>query len=154
MLDKTGLLILANLIPTVEQVGGIPLGMALGFDPISSFLISLAVNCSLFFPVYFALELFYDNMLSRVKIFKKYIERTREKGKPYIDKYGVVGLTLFICLPTPLTGTYTATLLSWFLGLDWKKSFLAIAIGSFIGGIIIMVTTVGIFNFLKFLFSI
>jgi uncharacterized membrane protein len=154
MFEKTAMVIVANILPSLEQIGGIPLGIALGLDPVYTLLVSLAVNCFLFFPVFFGLKLFYKSFLSKIKLFNKYIERARRIGKPYIDKYGVVGLTLFISLPTPLTGTYTASILSWFLGLDWKKSFVAIALGSTIGGIIILLSSVGFLNILKLIFNI
>jgi len=138
----------------LEQVGGIPIGLALGLDPFYTLLVSLSVNCILFFPVYFGLKLFYDKIFSRIRLFNKYLEKVRNKGKPYVDKYGILGLTVFISLPTPLTGTYTASILSWFLNLDWKKSFIAIAIGSTIGGLIILAGSLGILNILKLFFII
>ncbi len=149
MIQETFAVIIANLMPSLEQVGGIPLGIALGLNPIYTFLVSLTVNSLLFFPIYFSLELFYEKVFSRIGLFRKYLERTRKKGKPLIDKYGVLGLTLFISLPTPLTGTYTASMLSWLLDLDWKRSSLAIFIGSMIGGLIILATTLGFIEVLK-----
>ncbi|NIM47273.1 MAG: hypothetical protein GTN40_03910 [Candidatus Aenigmarchaeota archaeon] len=154
MFEKTAMVIVANTLPSLEQIGGIALGIALGLDPIYTLLISLLVNCLLFFPVFFGLKLFYKRFLSKIRIFNKYIQRVRRIGKPYIDKYGIVGLTMFISLPTPLTGTYTASILSWFLDLDWKRSFIAIAIGSTIGGIIILLSSVGFLNILKLFFNI
>jgi len=154
MFEATGMVIIANLLPTLEQVGGIPIGLALGLDPFYTLLVSLSVNCILFFPVYFGLKLFYDKIFSRIRLFNKYLEKVRNKGKPYVDKYGILGLTVFISLPTPLTGTYTASILSWFLNLDWKKSFIAIAIGSTIGGLIILAGSLGILNILKLFFII
>ncbi|MBN2202608.1 MAG: small multi-drug export protein [Candidatus Aenigmarchaeota archaeon] len=154
MLEETMAVIIANIIPTGEQIVGIPLGVALGLDPVYSFLVSLCVNCALFFPIYFGLKIFYDKVFSRIKIFNRYLEKARKKGQPYVDKYGVLGLTLFISLPTPLTGTYTASILSWLLNLDWKKSFIAIAIGSTIGGLIILSTILGFIEVLKFLVSV
>jgi uncharacterized membrane protein len=144
---------IANFVPTTEQIGGITLGLTLGMDPFTVLLISLIVNCSLFFPIYFGLRLLYRGVFSRIKIFHKYLERVRSKGKPYIDKYGFFGLTLFIALPTPLTGTYTASILAWLLDLDWKKSFLAIALGSTIGALVIFFGYIGLFNFLKAVFG-
>jgi len=153
MFDKILAVIVANFIPTTEQIGGISLGLALGLDPITVLLASLIVNCLLFFPIYFGLKFFYKRLLSKIKLFEKYLERVRNKGKPYVDRYGFFGLTLFIALPTPLTGTYTASILSWFLDLDWKKSFLAIALGSTIGALVIFFGYFGIFNFLKIIFN-
>jgi uncharacterized membrane protein len=153
MFEKTAMVILANLLPTTEQIGGITLGLALGLDPLTVLITSLLVNCLLFFPVYFGLKLFYDRFLNKIGLFERYLERVRKKGKPYIDKYGVLGLTLFVALPTPLTGTYTASILSWFLDLDWKRSFVAIVIGSTIGALVIFFGYLGIFNFLRIIFK-
>jgi len=152
--EKILLVIIANFIPTTEQIGGITLGLSLGLDAITVFLASLLVNCLLFFPIYFGLKLLYEKIFSRIKIFEKYLERTHKKGKPLIDKYGILGLTAFVALPSPLTGTYTASLLAWFMDLNWKKSFIAIALGSFIGALVIFFGYFGIFNFLKIIFSI
>jgi len=153
MFEKTAMVVLANLLPTTEQIGGITLGLALGLDPLTVLITSLLVNCLLFFPVYFGLKLFYDRFLNKIGLFERYLERVRKKGKPYIDKYGVLGLTLFVALPTPLTGTYTASILSWFLDLDWKRSFVAIVIGSTIGALVIFFGYLGIFNFLRMIFK-
>lgn len=154
MIEATALVILANLMPSLEQVGGIPLGIALGLNPLYVLVLSLSVNCLLYFPVYIALKLFYDNVFSKIQLFNKYLERARNKGKPYVDKYGILGLALFISLPTPLTGTYTASMLSWFLDLDWKRSFVAIFLGSLAGGLIILGTTLGFVEALKIALSL
>ena len=155
MIDSpTLLVILANLSPFSEQIGGIALGLSMGLDPFYTLLVSLTINCLLFFPIYFGLKLFYNRIFSKIRLFNKYVEKTRKKGKPYVDKYGILGLTAFIALPTPLTGTYTASILSWFLGLDWKRSFIAIAIGSTIGGIIILSASLGFLEILKIILSV
>jgi uncharacterized membrane protein len=146
--------VIANFIPTTEQIGGITLGLSLGLDPLTVLVASLTVNCLLFFPIYFGLKLLYKKVFSRIKLFQRYLKRTQTKGKPYIDKYGVLGLTIFVALPSPLTGTYTASLLAWLMDLDWKKSFLSISIGSIIGAIVIFFGYLGIFNILKLIFHL
>ena len=153
-LQSVLLVIIANFMPTTEQIGGITLGLTLGLDPLTVLIASLTVNCLLFFPIYFGLKLLYKKVFSRIKLFQKYLERTQKKGKPYINKYGVLGLTVFVALPSPLTGTYTASLLAWLMNLDWKKSFVAISIGSIIGALVIFFGYLGIFNFLKIIFGI
>ena len=133
-----GMVILANLSPAGEQLVGIPAGLLLGLDPYTTFFISLTVNCLLFFPIYLALKYFYKGVLSKIGPFNSYLEKSRNKVKPYMDKYGVYGLTFVLALPGPLTGTYTATMVSWYFGLDWKKAFLAVFVGSAIGGLLIL----------------
>jgi uncharacterized membrane protein len=154
MFEKILMVIFANFLPTLEQIGGITLGLSLGLDPLTVLVTSLTVNCLLFFPVYFGLKLLYDKLFSKIKLFEKYLERVRRKGKPYVDKYGIFGLTVFVALPSPLTGTYTASILAWFMNLNWKRSFISIAIGSIIGALVIFFGYLGIFNFLKLIFSV
>jgi|YelNatPaOPRAMG01_1025707.scaffolds.fasta_scaffold06482_13 uncharacterized membrane protein len=154
MIENIWLVAFLNLLPTTEQIGGITVGLSLGLNPLLVLLVSLTINCLLFFPVYFGLEAFYERVSRKIKLLKRYLERTRKKGKPYVDKYGMLGLTLFIALPTPLTGTYTASALSWFLGLDWKRSFLAIVLGSSIGALIIFSSYFGVFYALKALIGV
>jgi len=79
------------------------------------------------------------------------LDRTRKKAKPYVEKYGYVGLTFFIAIPTPFTGAYTGSIAAWLLKMDWKKSFLAISIGVIINGIIILLAVLGIAKGLQFL---
>lgn len=151
MIEKTALVILTNLIPGVEQVGGIPLGLSLGFSPILTLSICVLTNSLLFFPIFFVLETFYWKFLSKIDLVRKYVEKAREKGRPYVEKYGIIGITLLMLLPSPFSGTYTASILSWFLGLNWKKSFLAIFLGSLIGGIFVLLISLGI---IKLIFSL
>lgn len=153
MLYEVGMVVIANLLPSIEQVGAIPLGLYLGLSPSETFFISLLVNVLLFFPVFFLLKFFYDNLFSKIGIFRKYLERVRRKGKPYIDKYGTIGLAALLCLPTPLSGTYTASILSWLLDLDWRKAVLAIFIGSFVGGLIILAGSLGLLTAIGWLFK-
>ena len=69
--------IAVNLIPSVEQLGGIPTGIALGLSPVESFLISIITNSLLFLPVYFGADFIYKQFLRfktvRIK-FDNYLE--------------------------------------------------------------------------------
>jgi uncharacterized membrane protein len=146
MLEKIVSVIIANMLPTVEQVGAIPLGIALGLPLEYIFIISVITNPLVFFPVYFVLEFFYQNILSKIKRFDNYLVKIRRKGKPYVDKYGIAGITIFVIIPAPFTGTYTATILSWLLGLNIKKSFIAILLGSVIRTIMIFSAALGVLS--------
>lgn len=129
MTHKIALVLLVTLSPISELRGGIPLGISLGLDPLLTFFIAIIANAILFFPILLVLRLFYDGILSRLQIFNRYLDSVRRKGKPKVDKYGFPALTLFVALPLPITGVYTATILSWLLGMNWRKAFPAIALG-------------------------
>jgi len=142
--------ILWTLIPIFELRGGIPLGIhLLGPDPpllqiLLVFFIAIIANALLFFPIFFGLCLFYDRFLSRFQLFNRYLENVQKRGKPKVDKYGFLGLTLLVGIPLPVTGVYTATFLSWLLGMDWRKAFPPIALGVVIAGVIVLLVTLGV----------
>ncbi len=62
------------------------------------------------------------------------LERTRNKIKPYVDKYGEIGVALFIGIPLPGSGVYTGAFGAYLLGLDKRKFAVANVIGVFIAG--------------------
>lgn len=151
VLEKTVLVILTTALPISELRGGIPLALSFGFNPISAFLLTVFINSILFFPIFFGLKLFYENFLSRIKIFRKYLERVRIRGEPLINKYGVIGLAIFVSLPLPMSGVYSGSVLSWLLGFSWKKAFFAIMIGVVTSGLIVLGMTLGVFTSIAFL---
>ncbi len=137
-------------LPIAEIRAGIPFALHLGFDPITSFLISYLGNI---FPVAFLLLVF-SKIQKLIKKFKPLndlylkIEKKVLNKKNLIEKYGYFGLVFFVSIPLPITGAWTACLLAFLLGLDIKKSFISIAAGICIAGIIVTLASVGVFNLL------
>jgi len=144
MTREIALTLLATISPISELRGGIPLGISLGLDPLFTFFIAVIANALIFFPVFFALRLFYDKLLYRIPLFDKYLENLRKRGKPKVEKYGFWGLTLFVAIPLPITGAYTGTILAWLLGMDWKKAFPAVGLGVVVAGVVVLLITLGI----------
>jgi uncharacterized membrane protein len=144
MTRAIALTLLATVLPISELRGGIPLGIHLGLPPWSVFLIAVVANALIFFPVFFALRLFYDKVLYRIPLFDKYLDSLRKRGKPKVDKYGFWGLALFVAVPLPLTGAYTGTILAWLLGMEWRKSFAAVGLGVIVAGVVVLLITLGV----------
>lgn len=62
----------------------------------------------------------------------------------YIQKYGIMGLALFIGIPLPGSGVYSAALGAYVLGFKFKDYLVATILGVLIAGIIVMlVSTAG-----------
>jgi len=136
--------LLATVSPISELRGGIPLGISLGLDPLFTFFVAIIANALIFFPVFFALRLFYDKLLFRIPWFNKYLDNLRKRGEPKVEKYGFWGLTLFVAIPLPVTGAYTGTILAWLLGMDWRKAFPAVGLGVIVAGVVVLLITLGI----------
>ena len=144
MTKEIAWVLLATISPISELRGGIPLGISLGLDPLFTFFVAIIANALIFFPVFFALRLFYDKLLFRIPLFNKYLDNLRKRGKPKVEKYGFWGLILFVAIPLPVTGAYTGTILAWLLGMDWRKAFPAVGLGVVVAGGIVLLITLGV----------
>jgi len=138
--------LLVSAMPFSELRGGIPLGIYYGFDPVKAFLIAVIGNL---IPIPFLL-LFLErlrNFASRwwltAKLYKM-VERRTERKRKLIDKYGYLGLTMFVAVPLPVTGAWTGSLLAFLLKLNPLKAFVFIAMGVIIAGIVVLSTTLGV----------
>ena len=132
---------LSSMTPFGELRLGIPIAMASGANPWLAYLVCVAANIIIVPIVYFFLE-FVHHRLLHVKtyqsLFDKLMEKTRKKVKPSLDKYGMLGLAVFVAVPIPGTGAYAGTLGAWFFGMNKWKAFLSIAIGVIIAGAIML----------------
>lgn len=63
------------------------------------------------------------------------LERTQHKIYPYVEKYGEIGVALFIGIPLPGSGVYTGAFGSYLLGLDKRKFAIANVIGVLIAAV-------------------
>ena len=86
MTREIALTLLATVSPISELRGGIPLGISLGLNPWLTFFIAVIANALIFFPVFFALHLFYNKVLFRIPLFNKYLDGLRKRGKPRVEK--------------------------------------------------------------------
>ncbi len=137
--------IVITLVPWIELRGSIPIGIASGLDPWIVLVTAVVFNILIFFPIFFCLKFLY-RFLSRWGFFRKAVEKIRKKGEPYVKKYGVIGLGIFIGIPLPGSGVYSGTLLAWLIGMKWKKAFTAAVIGVLIAGSIIFAASMGVFS--------
>ena len=146
MAKEIALTLLITILPISELRVGIPLGISLGLDPLFTFFMAIIANALIFFPVFFALRLFYDKLLSRIPLFDRYLDNLRKRGEPKVEKYGFWGLLLFVAVPLPITGAYTGTILAWLLGMNWKKAFPAVGLGVIVAGVVVLLITLGVIS--------
>ena len=57
------------------------------------------------------------------------LERTRDRIHPYVEKYGELGVAVFIGIPLPGSGVYTGALGAYLIGVSRKKFVIANVIG-------------------------
>ncbi len=130
--------------PISELRGAIPVAIiGFHFPWYYAFLLAIIGNL---LPVPFIL-LFLDTasrLLSKIGIFKRMLqwlfEHTRRRGK-IIERYGRIGLMLFVAIPLPITGAWTGSLAAVLFGLKFKHAFLSIFAGILIAGVIVTCAT-------------
>ncbi len=85
------------------------------------------------------------------RIYNWAVIRTRHKIQKSIDRYGEMGIAIFIGIPLPGTGSYSGALGAYLIGLGYKKFIMANLIGVLIAGTIVtsvILSGVKTFNFL------
>lgn len=144
-----------SAIPFVELRGSILIGiggMALNdyLVWLLSWLGSTLVGVLLFFILKPIL-----NLLKKIKWFKKFVDKIEEiileksakisakvdseENKKTANKIKTLGVTGFISIPLPMTGTWTGTAIAVFLGMNFTQTILSVACGNLIASTIIFV---------------
>lgn len=142
------LVIFFSMIPISELRGAIPLGISLGLSPIHSTIISICGNI-LIVPI--LLRILHPLIIyfEKTYLFKRTIGviKTRAINKAdAIKAYSLIGLFIFVSVPLPTSGAWTASVIASILKLDKKKSFIAISSGIIVAGIIVLGISVGAFK--------
>ena len=139
-------LLIITLIPGIELRGSIPIGIAEGMDPLTVILITTTLNV-LIAPIGFmALDFLWDSFFAKIGFFSHHLEKNRKKAARAIEKYGYLGLLLFVAIPFPGTGAYTGTLVAWALGMKRARSSLVIGFGVVIAAAIVSMAMLGVMN--------
>ena len=138
---KELIVFIISLMPILELRGGLIAASLLGLDPLRSYIIAIIGNI---IPVPFILWLI-NSILEWMRHSKhfhkvaKWLDKKVDKHKGQIEKYGFIGLVLFVGIPLPGTGAWTGCLIASVLEMDRKKAFIATLIGIFIASIIMMI---------------
>ncbi len=132
-------------LPITELRASIPIGITLyHIDWKIVFCISVLGNLV---PVIFLL-LFLDPVSKILrknqkidKLFLWLFEKTRNRTKEKMKRFGYLALLLFVAIPLPVTGAWTGSIVAFLYKIPKKKAFLFISIGVLIAGIIVSLLT-------------
>lgn len=138
------------LCPILELRGGLIAASLLNMNPVISYIICIIGNI---IPIPFILWLI-NKILKHMRYSKNkklnevacWLDKKVDKHKGQIEKFGYLGLVLFVGIPLPGTGAWTGCLIASVLEMDKKKSFLAAILGVFIASIIMMILSFGILS--------
>lgn len=142
------LIIFFSMAPISELRGAIPLGISLGLSPIHSTIISICGNIlivPILLKILHPLIIYFEDTY----LFKRTIGvfKTKAMNKAEsIKAYSLIGLFIFVAIPLPTSGAWSASVIASILKLDYKRALLAISLGIIVAGIIVLGISVGAFK--------
>jgi uncharacterized membrane protein len=135
------ILILITLIPTLELRASIPFGILKGDLPWWTVVIVCMITNMVLGPlVYLALDKgvgFLQRFAWLDRLYQRTVERTQRRIQKSVDRYGEIGVALFIGIPLPVTGSYSGALGAYLIGLGYRKFIVANLIGVLMAGAIV-----------------
>jgi uncharacterized membrane protein len=156
MLKQICLLFAITLVPALELRASIPWGILgnekWGVTPgmmswPTVVLVCVAANIALGFAVFWVLAPIM-RWLERFSWFRRRAEplllHAQKKIHPYVEKYGELGVAVFIGIPLPGSGVYTGALGAFLLGLDRRKFAVANILGVCIAAALVTALTLAI----------
>ena len=138
-----------SMMPVGELRFGLPYGIALGLDYPLALVAALLGNI---IPVPFIIvyiKRIFLWMRAHLPVFNSFITRLEEKANlkgETVEKYGPVGLLLFVAIPLPGTGAWTGALVAALLGMKTEKAVPYIMLGVCIAASIMTLVTYGVIH--------
>ena len=143
---------LLSLVPTFEGRYAIVYGIGRGY-PLWETLLSASLGVltlSLLLP---ALLPYIDRIMLWLEktplrkvahLYLYYVERVRKKAHPYVERWGFIGLTIFVAIPLPGTGIWTGALAAYILGIEKKQTVPALILGGLLSMAITVLPALGL----------
>lgn len=144
--NKDVLIFIISMMPILELRGGLIAASILKIPFFKALIICLIGNI---LPTPFIL-LFLNyifELLSKWKVTKKLVDWIKKKTlskKATLEKYGYLGILLFVGIPLPGTGMWTGSILVVLLGMNRKKAIPYIILGILMASVIMSIISYGI----------
>lgn len=139
VVSRETLVFFTAMLPVVELRGSIPLGISLGMAPLEACALSILGNIAPVVPLMMFLR-YLAGWLRRFGSFRRASDflfaHTRARSR-LIQKYGPIGLILFVAIPLPSTGAWTAAIAAFLFGIRIRYAFVSITLGTAIAGAIV-----------------
>jgi uncharacterized membrane protein len=136
---------LLSIVPWVELRLAIPYGIAhLQLHPAVAFAAAVLASWTVIVPVFLGLDRFYVRFLSRSALVRRLIEEVRRHGRRYVERWGVLGVGIYVSLPVPGPGVYSGAVLAWAFGLPRRQAIAALAVGVLVSAILVTLISTGL----------
>ncbi len=128
-----------SMIPVIELRGAIPLGIAMDLHPIYLYLFCLLGSTIVAIPIVLVFRQVIDYLRHR-KYFNKivrWIDNKIDGRAKKLKSASIIGLILFVGVPLPTTGSWSAAALASIFKMRIKDALMGIFIGNAMAGIIV-----------------
>ncbi|WP_048152109.1 COG2426 family protein [Palaeococcus ferrophilus] len=138
---------LLSLIPTFEGRYAIVYGIGKGY-PLWGTLLAATLGVLLLSFVLPAVLPYIDRFMLWLEgtplrkvapLYLYYLEGVRIKAHPYVERWGFIGLVIFVAVPLPGTGVWTGSLAAYLFAIERRQTVPALILG----GLLSMGITIG-----------
>lgn len=141
------IVLIAAALPIIEVRGSVPLGIIVyKFSTLKTFILSIVGGVLPVLPILWFLENLTEG-LRKIKAFDRFFgwlfKHTQAKSG-LVEKWELVGLTIFMALPIPGTGIWTGCVLAYLLELPWIPTFICSIIATCIATTVVWLVSMGI----------
>jgi uncharacterized membrane protein len=126
-----------SIVPWVELRLSIPYGITKGLNPLLAFGCAVVASWAVIVPMFLILDLFYHRFFSRIPLIRQAVESIRAHGKSYVERWGVLGVGIYVSLPLPGPGVYSGAILAWLFGLPRRQAIIALALGVLVSAFLV-----------------
>ena len=129
-----------SMIPIVELRGAIPLGIAMGLNPIYVYIVCIIGSSIISVPVVLMFRQVIDYLRYRKYLNKviRWIDKKIEGRAKKLKAASIIGLVVFVGVPLPTTGSWSGAALASIFKMRVVESLLGIFIGNAIAGAIML----------------
>jgi len=128
---------LFSIAPFVELRVAIPYGITKGLHPLVAVAAAVVASWIVIVPMFLIMDLFYNRFLSQNRLVRHFVEEIRTRGRPFVERWGVLGVGIYVSLPFPGPGVYSGTVLAWLFGLHRRQAMIALALGVLVSGFLV-----------------
>lgn len=132
-------IMILSMIPITELRGAIPIGIALDLNPFGTYIASVIGSTLVAIPLILTFRHVLEFLKHR-RLFEglvKRVDRKIDSGMKKLKSISIIGLVLFIGIPLPTTGTWTAAAIASLLKMRLKYALPGILLGNMMAGMIV-----------------
>ena len=133
-------LMFLSMVPIIELRGAIPLGIAMNLNPIYIYITCLIGSSIIAVPVVLVFRQLIEYLRHRkyFNIIIRWIDKKIEGRAKKLKAVSIIGIILFVGIPLPTTGSWSASALASIFKMRIKDALIGVFIGNAIAGIIML----------------